>query len=68
VLQRQFDHVVFSGVLYGVAVYFFMNRVVVQLSAATKRPFSLKIMIIGVVIHTFCVGLPIALNIRKYAR
>jgi hypothetical protein len=62
------DHVVFSGVLYGVAVYFFMNRVVVQLSAATKRPFSLKMMIIGVVIHTFCVGLPIALNIRKYAR
>jgi hypothetical protein len=62
------DHAVVSGILYGIAVYFFMNRVVVQLSAATKRPFSLKMMLIGIVIHIFCVGLPIALNIRKYAR
>jgi len=28
---------------------------------ATKFPFSLKMMLIGVVIHIFCVGLPIAL-------
>src|SRR5713101_7124110 len=28
------DHAVLSGVLYGVAVYFFMNRIVVPLSAA----------------------------------
>ena len=30
------DHAVLSGVLYGIAVYFFMNRVVVPLSAATN--------------------------------
>jgi len=29
-------HAVLSGVFYGIAVYFFMNRVVVQLSAATE--------------------------------
>jgi hypothetical protein len=58
---------VLSGVLYGVAVYFFMNRVVVPLSAATKYPFSIKMMVIGVVIHVFCVGLPIALAARRYA-
>jgi len=52
---------VVSGVFYGVAVYFFMNRVVVPLSAAIKRPFSLKLMIIGVIIHIICVGLPISL-------
>lgn len=54
------------GAVYGVAVYFFMNRIVVPLSRATKYPFSAKMMVIGVVIHIFCVGLPIALNVRRY--
>lgn len=53
------------GPLYGIAVYFFMNRIVVPLSNARKYPFNLKMMIIGVVIHIFCVGLPIALMIGK---
>ena len=35
-------HAVVCGVLYGVAVYFFMNRIVVSLSAARKYPFSGK--------------------------
>jgi hypothetical protein len=54
--------------VYGVAVYFFMNRVVVPLSAASKFPFSLKMMVIGIVIHVFCVGLPISLAARRYSR
>jgi len=62
------NHAVLSGVFYGVAVYFFMNRVVVRLSAATKFPFSIKMMLIGVIIHIFCVGIPISLSIRRYAR
>ena len=62
------DHAIFSGALYGVAVYFFMNRVVVPLSAAAKRPFSMKLMIIGVIIHIFCVGLPISLSVRRFSR
>ena len=62
------NHAVLSGVLYGIAVYFFMNRVVVRLSAATKFPFSIKMMLIGVIIHIFCVGLPISLTIRRFAR
>jgi hypothetical protein len=55
------------GALYGIAVYFFMNRIVVPLSGATKFPFSVKMMLIGVVIHIFCVGLPIAFSIRRFA-
>jgi hypothetical protein len=58
-------HAVISGVFYGVAVYFFMNRVVVPLSGAIKYPFSLQLLVIGVVIHIFCVGLPIALVLRQ---
>ena len=61
------EHAVISGVLYGIAVYFFMNRVVVPLSAAAKMPFSLKMMFIGIVIHIFCVGLPISLSVRQFS-
>jgi hypothetical protein len=57
---------VLCGALYGIAVYFFMNRIVVPLSAASRMPFSLKMMVIGVIIHIFCIGLPIALNVRRY--
>jgi len=62
------QNAVLSGVLYGVAVYFFMNRIVVPLSAAAKRPFSMKLMIVGVVIHIFCVGLPISLSVRRFSK
>jgi hypothetical protein len=62
------EHAVVSGVLYGVAVYFFMNRIVLPLSAAAKRPFSMRMMIIGVVIHIFCVGLPISFSVRRFSK
>jgi len=32
------EHAVVAGFLYGVTVYFFMNRIVVPLSSATKYP------------------------------
>jgi uncharacterized membrane protein YagU involved in acid resistance len=56
-----------SGALYGIAVYFFMQYVTVPLSAARRSPFSLKFMIIGILIHIFCVGLPIAIAARRAA-
>src|SRR5216683_2970446 len=62
------DQAVIFGAVYGVAVYFFMNRIVVPLSAVAKRPFSLKSMIIGIVIHIFCVGLPISLSVRRFSK
>ena len=63
-LTRQF---VLAGVLYGIAVYFFMGRVVIPLSRAHRNPFSLKMMIIGVVIHIFCVGLPISTTVKRFS-
>jgi len=61
------QHVYVAGPLYGVVVYFFMGYIVVPLSAHSKGgAFSFKGMIIGVVIHIFCVGLPISLTTRRY--
>jgi hypothetical protein len=65
-LRFLISRAVLSGVAYGVVVYFFMDRVVVPLSAAKHRGFDLKFMIIGLIIHIFCVGLPIALIVRKF--
>ena len=62
------QHAVLAGVLYGIAVYFFMNRVVVPLSLARKYPFSFKMMMICVIIHIFCVGFPIATIVRRFSR
>jgi hypothetical protein len=70
-MSRRFSflvrHAVLSGVAFGIAVYFFMNRIVVPLSAAVKYPFSARMMMIGVVIHIFCVGLPISLTVKRYS-
>lgn len=56
----------FSGVLYAVAIYFFMQCIVIPASAARRAPFSLKMTVVGLAIHVFCVGLPISLISRRY--
>jgi hypothetical protein len=60
------QHAILSGIAYGIAVYFFMNQIVVPLSRAMKFPFSWQGMIIGLIIHIFCVGLPISLAARRF--
>jgi hypothetical protein len=59
-----------SGLLYGVAVYLFMNLVVLPLSAypgkISLRPSTA--LATGLVIHMLCVGLPIALVVRRYSK
>jgi hypothetical protein len=58
---------VVSGLLYGVAVYLFMNLVVLPLSAVAKRPFAPRMAAVIVVVHMLCVGLPIALVVRRFS-
>jgi hypothetical protein len=58
-------HPLVAGLLYGPAVYFFMQYVVLPLSAYRRGPFSLRLTVIGIVIHIFCVGLPIALTVSR---
>jgi hypothetical protein len=56
------------GLLYGVAVYLFMNFVVLPLSLVARRPITVSGFIIGLLIIMFCIGLPIALIVRRYSR
>jgi len=56
---------VLFGLLYGAAVYFFMNYLVLPLSAVARRPFHLGLFLNGVIGHALLVGLPIALVARR---
>ncbi len=60
---------VISGVLYGIAVYLLMYYLIVPLSAAPfKMPHTPDAIAVDVLIHIFCVGLPIALIIRRFSK
>jgi hypothetical protein len=50
-----------SGPLYGIAVYFFMSELVTNLSSVSRGPRTMSGTLTGILIHIFCVGLPIAL-------
>jgi len=57
---------ILSGVLYGVAVYLVMNFIVVPLSAAGRGPMTWPVVLNGVLIHMFGVGLPASLAATKF--
>jgi hypothetical protein len=54
-----------SGVLYGIAVYLFMNFVVLPLSATAGARYSTATVINGLLAHMLLIGLPIALAVRR---
>jgi hypothetical protein len=66
-LRFLIQRAVLWGVLYGIAVYMFMSWIVLPLSAfpKSKAPFSMSSLVISLLTHMFCVGLPIALAVRK---
>lgn len=61
---------VMCGLLYGGAVYIFMNYVVLPLSSVPKnpRPPSWPVLINGVLAIMLCVGLPVALATKRWGR
>jgi len=71
-LRFMVTQAVISGILYGVCVYLFMNCVVLRLSAihVTTWPWSYpkSVLIGGLLIHMFGIGLPIALAVRWGSR
>jgi uncharacterized membrane protein YagU involved in acid resistance len=63
------EHPIIAGLSYGVAVYLFMNFVILPLSAFPQRAApSLSGRIIGVLVIMFCIGLPIAAIVRHFSR
>lgn len=71
--SRQFrfltQQAIVCGPLYGIAVYFFMYFIVIPLSAAPfKITYTLTFLATGLTIHIFCIGLPIALTVRRYSK
>jgi hypothetical protein len=59
-------HPVVCGALFGVLAYFFMNRVVIPLSAiGGGGAFSLPAFINGILIHAFGVGIPTGLIVSR---
>jgi len=58
---------VLSGLLYGVGVYLFMNLVALPLSGVPHplKPVSLLSRVNGVLALVFCIGLTIALLVRR---
>jgi hypothetical protein len=62
-------HAIPSGLLYGIAVYIFMDYIVLPISAYHVRialP-SMAQLVRDVTIHMFLVGLPTSLMTRKYS-
>jgi hypothetical protein len=58
-----------AGLLYGVAVYLFMQFVVLPLSAFPHQvSLAPDRLATGLVVHMLCVGLPIALAVRAATR
>lgn len=55
---------VVAGMLYGLLVYFIMNRVVLPLSAVGTVPFALPTLLNGIIGHALLVGLPAAFFAR----
>lgn len=58
-------HAVPAGLFYGAAVYFFMNYLVLPLSAVAAGTFQLGLFLNGVIGHAVLVGLPISLFARR---
>jgi len=63
------DHAVVCGALYGVFVYLMMNFVVLPLSAfPLKIAYTPAVLTRGILVLVFCIGLPIALSVRRASR
>lgn len=61
------QHVIVSGLLYGIAVYIFMYWMVVPLAFPNARHSMLRD-VTAVIIHIVLIGLPIALVVRRFSR
>lgn len=67
-LRVMVEHAVFCGLVYGELVFLFMYFVVLPLTPLGPAHFNAVTYITGPIGHTFLVGLPIGLCVRRFAR
>jgi hypothetical protein len=59
-------HPVIAGLFYGFLIYAVMNLMVLPLSAYPRKvSFTLILLVTGLLVHMFCIGLPISLAVRR---
>lgn len=68
VLRLMVEHAVVCGLIYGELVFLFMYFVVLPLTPLGPASFNIVTYITGPIGHTFLVGLPIALSVRRFAK
>lgn len=60
---------VLSGIVYGAIIYAAMNLIVLPLSAIPRKvTFPPLVLVTGLLVHMFFIGLPIALAVRRASR
>ena len=64
-LTTLWRHPLLWGPIYGIAVYWFMQLVVLEIVFPDRRPLALAPVIRGMIVHVLCVGTPTALFARK---
>jgi len=62
------DQPIVSGLLYGIVVYVVMNFIVVPLSLVRRGSPTLSSRLIQMSILMVCIGLPIALIVRRFSK
>jgi len=68
-LKVLIERPILCGLLYGIfPVWCVMNLVVIPLSALPKPTFTTSGVLIGAAILMVCIGLPIALVVRRYSK
>jgi len=68
VLRVMVEHAIVCGLIYGELVFLFMYFAVLPLTPLGPAHFNTATYITGPIGHTFLVGLPIALSVRRFAR
>jgi hypothetical protein len=68
-LRFLIEHPLVCGLFYGMAVELVMSLIVLPLSALhSAGPYSLRDLILGLVVHMVVIGLPISYSVRQFAR
>src|SRR5262249_8350697 len=63
------QHPVVCGLFFGIAVFLFMNLIVLPLSALHfKGPYAWRGQVQGLLIHMICIGLPISFSVRQFSK